>query len=207
MTDTITPDDRELLLKEADWIREDIADTWQLVRQLQAANIIVIAGIWGWILGKAIEPALSVNSDAALWALRNRGEIALAVSIVSWINLAFTLHTVHEIAHWIALNVELIRRGDRLGGETRWNWRFEIERVPYVGASRRTLTVGLMTLGNSAQIFGLWFVYPAAKNSRFVLVVWLLALLLYVITFVVIGRFARGIALGIENHLEGKHKS
>jgi hypothetical protein len=47
-------DDRASLMKEPDWIREDIQEAWRRVERIQAVHLVVLYGMAAWAISRVL---------------------------------------------------------------------------------------------------------------------------------------------------------
>ena len=201
-TDEQIERNRAMVIKEADWIREDISDSYSHLVRLQAIQLATAAAILGWIGGKVVDVSGPIlTPDAIIWGLRSRGDVALAVCAIVGLNLVFSLTTIETAARWMALNGELIRRADALGGVNRWNWRIAIEREPYVVKWRSVYMLAVGVVGIVVHIGALWFICPATHQSSIVTVAWWFAAGCYVASSIAWVAYAMTIGRDLDTHV------
>ena len=170
MSKLLLPDDRELLLKEADWVAQDIQDNRAALNRLQAVFVIGTYGIVAWTVGRA---AGDLTDDAALWGLRARLDFAMAFTAVSVFNLFVTVLSFEEAARRIILNARLRVLALRLGAnQTDWQYRLSVEGAQLIGVWR---WVSLLVVTGPLIIlmfFCVWFFRPVAVAGVFGPVSW-----------------------------------
>jgi hypothetical protein len=188
---SLSSEERDLMLREAQWIQEDAQDAWQYIRRLDVAYLLAMYGVIAWIVGKALENTLTPeNADPTLWAFRNRPDIGLAVSALPIVNSAFAILQLDAAVQWLAFTLQLGLLGIDLmpnlttKSEPRWTWRTKAERMLTVRVWRRVVTTYLAVIANVVIVGMLWFVWPAAQRSTIVRAAWLVGVAAHVVAFV-----------------------
>lgn len=177
MAEDLSAEDRAMLLKEAEWIREDAKDAEAKVDRLIAINAAAAYAVLGWVFGKVLQQPLSIETaDQTLWALRSRPDVALAVCAIPIIGALFTTIQLEAGARWVSYLLQLVRVAVRLGTATRWMWRMRVESTQTVETWRGVFGVFLLLFVALPMAGSLWFVYPAAQRSGIVRAVWWLAI-------------------------------
>jgi hypothetical protein len=182
---SVTPEERELLLKDADWIRADINDARDKLHTVTNAYILAVYGVAAWIIGKALDRPLTIeNADAYLWSLRTRPDIALALCAVPVLSCVVTLLQFYVGALHLANSLLLSKIAMRLGSYTAWRSQLRVEGTRLVRLWRSAY-VFIGGASSTAAMFGaLWFVYPAAQRSHIVHACWWVSLVLGIVAVI-----------------------
>jgi uncharacterized integral membrane protein len=118
--------DRELLLKEAEWIYQDAAETRRVIERLQVIYFGALYGITVWIFTRILNapPIQSVDSPFAVF---RRPDIALVMCSVPVISTGLFLMLMESVFRWLRLHRALGRLAAELGESGRWQWRGVID--------------------------------------------------------------------------------
>lgn len=101
------PSEEQMLL-EAGYLREELRDAWQYMQRLQGAILAVFVAVCTWIIARALPaPSESPLTDATIWALRERGDLAFAVYLMAPLSLLLMTAMLHATAVWTVLDAEL----------------------------------------------------------------------------------------------------
>jgi hypothetical protein len=164
---------RELLLKEAEWVRADMESARAAAERLQTVQIGAVYVLLAWVLGRALAGLRAPNEvDALFISARRSPDIAIVVCAIPVVTTAFSILGVETAFRWHALTLRLAEMGRQLSGADIWNWTSQINReaAPLFGVF--TSSMLWLALSVSFTIGALWFASPATALSRVALVCW-----------------------------------
>jgi hypothetical protein len=178
-----------LLLKEAEWLREDIKTVVDRRDRLQIGHLVTLSVICGWIVNRAFTGTTNLPQvDAAVSAARSRPDMALAMCGVAALNMIYLLLSMPLTVRWQMCNVRLAQIAAQM--QMPDVWIVPMNSAALTSEGRFAVNVSSiinLALAVALTIGSLWFAYPAARHSVVIATAWLPAT---VITAIVLGRMA-----------------
>jgi hypothetical protein len=170
--------DRELLLKEAEWIYQDAAETRRVIERLQVIYFGALYGITVWIFTRILNapPIQSVDSPFAVF---RRPDIALVMCSVPVISTGLFLMLMESVFRWLRLHRALGRLAAELGESGRWQWRgvIDFKDKEVVGFWRDASVLYRAAIAQACNIAALVLSFNAALRYPWLLVCWCLSLI------------------------------
>lgn len=184
--------ERELLMKEADWVQAEMVDASEWLRRLTTVYAAALYGLAIWVSGRVLHSSVDVTRfDTEVWALRDRADLAIAACVLLWTHVVGTFLTLEATSQYVALVIHLNRVANRLGSPSRWRWRGDVVGLGYRSGTDALRNYGVVLPLTGVIVGAAWFSYPATHRSSIVAWCWWVSVLMYVGTVAVSGLFSR----------------
>lgn len=164
------PEDFEerMLLKEADWVWEEMEDFVRLVQRYRSLYVTALFVSIGWVLGQALGAAAAQKGPAdALNDLRGRPDIAAVMCVIPMLNAVFFLLMMEAARQIQSLARYRFLLGCKLGdGKPVWRW--ELWKTHEEGSIRAWTNPSNVFFGALATLLtagALVFPLPAVRSS------------------------------------------
>jgi hypothetical protein len=189
---------RDLQLKEAEWVWEEMEDFVKLIQRYRGLFITAVFAAVGWLLGRALEDVPGgVANPETLLALRRRPDIAAVLCIVPILATLFVVLMLEAQFQIQSLARYRYLLGVVLGNGTPV-WRWELWKEIPEGSVRAWTNPSNIYFGLAALILtagALWFSWPALETSAsLMLTVFWWGAVAVTSSFVILA-----VALGIKN--------
>jgi hypothetical protein len=156
--------DRELLLKEADWVHSEIEDFVRLIQRYRSLYVTALTASIGWLLGHALEP----DYVQRVMTLQSRPEISAALCLIPMLSCFFVALIFEAQFHMRSLARYRYLLGVELGcGKPAWGW--EDWKKTSAGSVRSWNIPSNIFFGVAAlavPIGALVLAWPAAADKR-----------------------------------------
>jgi hypothetical protein len=114
----VSNQDRELHLKEADWVFQEMTDFVKLIQRYRSLYITAIFAALGWLLGQITRSDQTVE----LTAVMRRTDVAAAVCGLAPLNVLFFSLMMEAAAQVQSLARYRFLLGWRIAGRATWGW-------------------------------------------------------------------------------------
>ena len=165
MADSTGTSLRELQLKEAEWVYEEMEDFVRLIQRYRGLFITAVFAAVGWLLGQALTaaPPGGTTPGATLIALRQRPDIAAVFCIVPLLNALFVVLMLEAQFQMQSLARYRFVLGAVLNdGTPVWQWeRWKETREGSVRAWTNPSNIYFGLVAVTLPVAALWFAWPA----------------------------------------------
>src|SRR5690242_14956379 len=166
-----------LLVKQADWLEQNIHAQGRDRRGLQIGYLVTLSVLCGWLANAALKAPLdAAHMDAYFMAARLRPDMTIVLCAVCVVNSAFFLLSVWMLAVHARALEHLQRVHNALMRSPAWIRPSRAAAIPQ-GYWQRTTALAIWVLQIGINVGCLWFARPAAKQSVVISVCWWVAAL------------------------------
>ncbi len=154
-------------LQEIAFSRDDLQEAMRRMYAIQAAVLAVYLSVLAWVVSRALPAAeAAAVTDATIWALRERGDLALAVFLLAPVGLLLLTIMLHASAVATVLDARLNRLYSILNNlPGRYHPRQSVQHEPFAAVWLFASLTAIALYGLVLTAAAYAFFWPAVDNS------------------------------------------